>query len=130
MGEDLGCGFTEGAMAAGVFGEVGRREEAVPVGVGGGVGVIIFVGSLDSGEGAPEVVSVFSFPAGDGGIGLGEAEECEEAGALCEGEVILKAEGGGDFVPVAWGHGGVGEVGPEDGGLFLVGCAGGAVEAA
>lgn len=126
----MGCGFTEGAMSAGVFGEIWGWQEAVPGGVSNSIGVIVFIGALDGGDGAPEVISVFSFPAGDGGIGLGEAEEGEEAGGFGEGQVFLEADVGGDFVPVARGHGGVGEVGPEHGGLFLVGRASGAVEAA
>lgn len=129
-GEEVGSGLAESAMAAGVFGEVGGGEESGPFGVGQGIGVIVFVGALDSGYGSPEVVSVFSFPAGDGGVGLSEAEECEESGGVLEVELEVYADAGGDFVEVSWGHGGVGEVGPEDGDLFLVWCTGGAVEAA
>ncbi len=129
-GEDVGAGFTEGAVAAGVFGEVWGGQESGPCGVGYGVGVIVFIGALDGGDGSPEVVPVFSFPADDGGIGLSEAEEGEEFGTLEQVELVIEAEGGGDFVDVARGHGGIGEVGPEHGDLFLFGCTGRAMEAA
>ena len=126
--EGIEGGDDGGAVAGvrrGVLGEVRRRRQRLPGGVGGGLRIAVRVGSRNCLVGAPEPVVVFGVEAGDQGVAAGDVRHCKHARGLDEVETTVGGEAEQAVVP----HPEV-VVGPEQRLLGLLGRPGGAVDCA
>src|SRR5687768_7415316 len=75
---------------------------------------------MNGGDRPPEIIAVFCFPADDGGIGLGEAEEGEQAESVSEAGLTGATNRSGNLMPMTWRSGCITKIRPEMGdyGLF------------